>query len=179
MAEFLRTLLQFIEFLWPLRRVEEWERGGYYVLGRWRAEVGPGAHWVIPWFGDVKTVSTAEAIIGTGRLDITLADGALLSFAASATVKVSDVYKALNAVDEYRETATELLSSVVADLFSEEPSASFAAGLRRGLQTRVRNALESQGEPYGLSFGRVRLTSCVVAPRAHRLLIDQTTGMAW
>ena len=179
MADFLRTLLNFIEFLWPLRRVEEWERGGYYVVGRWRAEVGPGAHFVVPWFCEVKTVSTAEAIIGTGRLDVTLADGALLSFAASATVRVSDAYKALNAVDEYRETATELLSSVVADLFSEEKVASFEAGLRRGLQTKVSNRLNGEGEGYGLTFGRVRLTSCVVAPRAHRLLIDQTTGMAW
>jgi regulator of protease activity HflC (stomatin/prohibitin superfamily) len=90
MTDFLRLLLDAIAYIWPLRVVKQWERGGYYALGKWQREVGPGIYPVIPWFCEVLEISVAEAIVGTGRQDITLSDGSMLSFCATATVGVVD-----------------------------------------------------------------------------------------
>lgn len=179
MSEFLRVLLEFIEFLWPLRRVEQWELGGYYVFGRWWKKVGPGVWPIIPWFLDVKTVSVAEAIVGTGRLDITLADKSMLSFAATATVQVTDIYAALNLVDAYHETMQELLASVLAEkLASVDPTRMEPEGRGR-LASDLKRWVATEAEQYGIEVKKVRFTSFIVNAKAHRLIIDQNQIASW
>lgn len=179
MSEFLRLLLEFIEFLWPLRRVEQWEGGGYYLLGRWQAEVQPGVHWVIPWFMDVKTISKAEAIIGTGRKDITLSDGSLCSFAANATARVVNVNLALNKVDDYKETAQELLAAVVAERLAAVDAMRLTHEKRGRLFADLSRWVAEEAAEYGLEVRKVRFDSFMINVRAYRLINDQAVQSTW
>ncbi len=179
MTEFLRLLLDAIAYVWPLRIVREWERGGYYVLGRWKREVGPGMYPVLPWFTEVTETSVAEAIVGTGRQDITLSDGSMLSFAATATVGVVDVRLALNAVDSYTETMQELLASVLADKLAEVDAARLAPEKRARLFADLRRWVAAEALAYGIEVRTVRFTSFIVNAKAHRLIIDQNTVANW
>lgn len=179
MSEFLRVLLEFIEFLWPLRRVEQWEMGGYYIFGRWYKPVGPGIWPIIPWFFDVKTVSVAEAIVGTGRQDITLSDKSMLSFAATATVQVKDTYAALNLVDAYHETMQELLASVLAERLAEVDAARLEPEKRGRLFADLKRWVGEEASQYGIEVKKVRFTSFIINARAHRLIIDQNQIASW
>lgn len=179
MSEFLRVLLEFIEFLWPLRRVEQWEMGGYYVFGRWWKQVGPGVWPIIPWFFDVKMVSVAEAIVGTGRQDITLSDKSMLSFAATATVQVKDIYSALNLVDAYTETMQELLASVLAEKLAEVDAVRLEPEKRGRLFADLQRWVAKEAEQYGIEVKKVRFTSFIINARAHRLIIDQNQIASW
>ena len=179
MSEFLRVLLEFIEFLWPLRRVEQWEMGGYYVFGRWWKEVAPGVWPIVPWFCDVKTVSVAEAIVGTGRQDITLSDKSMLSFAATATVQVNNIYSALNLVDAYTETMQELLASVLAEKLAEVDAVRLEPEKRGRLFADLQRWVAKEAEQYGIEVKKVRFTSFILNARAHRLIIDQNQIASW
>lgn len=179
MTDFLRLLLDAIAYIWPFRIVKEWERGGYLVVGRWWREVGPGIYPVVPWFTEVVEASCAEAIVGTGRQDITLSDGSTLSFAATATVGVIDVRKALVAVDSYTETMRELLSSVLADKLAEVDAARLTPEKRGRLFADLRRWVAAEAEPYGIEVRSVRFVSFITNAKAHRLLIDQQSGMEW
>lgn len=179
MSDFLRILLDSIEYLWPLRRVEEWERGGYYVLGRWWREVKPGIYFVVPWFSDIKTASFAEAIVGTGRQDITLSDGSMLSFSATATVRVVDLKAALNAVDEYTETMRESLASVLADKLAEVDAARLTPEKRGRLFADLRRWVAEEAIGYGIEVRKVRFTSFITNAKAHRLIVDTTEAGRW
>lgn len=179
MSEFLRIILDSIQFLWPLRRVEQWERGGYYICGRWWKEVGPGVWPILPWFIDVLAVSSAEAIVGTGRQDITLSDKSMLSFAATATVQVTDVYKALNQVDQYTETMQELLASVLADKLAEVDAIRLEPEKRGRLFADLQRWVANEAALYGIEVKKVRFTSFIVNAKAHRLIIDQNQIAQW
>lgn len=179
MSDLLRTILEFIEFLWPLRRVEQWERGAYYIFGRWWKEVGPGVWPIIPWFVDVHAVSTAEAIVGTGRQDITLSDKSMLSFAAAATVQVNNLYAALNLVDQYTETMQELLASVLAEKLAEVDASRLEPEKRGRLFADLRRWVAEEAAPYGIEVKKVRFTSFIVNAKAHRLIIDQNQVAQW
>ncbi len=179
MGELLRLFLESIQFLWPLRLVEQWEAGGYYIFGRWHRLLAPGMYPIIPWFCDVKTISIAEAIIGTGRQDITLGDGTVLSFAATATVKVTDPFLALNSVDDYQETTKELLSSVLAEKLAAVDAERILPDKRKRLMSDLRAWVAEEGLAYGIEFRKVRFTSFLTNVKTHRHLIDQTTGQTW
>ncbi|UOF81165.1 prohibitin-like protein [Caudoviricetes sp.] len=134
---------------------------------------------VIPFFCDVKTVITAEVIIGTGRQDLTVADGTMVSYAATAKIRVCDVKKALLAVDEYKETTQELLSSIIAErLVSVKPDRLSPAN-RAGLLRDLRKWVEEEALEYGIEVRRVRFNSFISKIRAVRLLIDQSSVQSW
>jgi regulator of protease activity HflC (stomatin/prohibitin superfamily) len=179
MGDFLRIVLDSIQFLWPFRLVRQWERGGFYVCGRWWREVGPGVYPVIPWFMTVTETSVVEAIVGTGRQDITLSDGSMLSFAATATVQVVDVNRALNSVDSYTETTQELLASVLADKLAEVDAARLAPERRGRLFADLRRWVAAEAIAYGVEVRTVRFTSFIVNAKAHRLIVDTNTVANW
>lgn len=179
MSDFLKIILDSINFLWPFRRVEQWEVGGYYVFGRWYREVGPGVWPIVPWFCDVITCSTAEAIVGTGRQDITLQDKSMLSFAATAVVRVVDAYKALNLVDQYHQTMQELLSSALADKLATVDPARFEPEKRGRLAADLQRWVAEEAIQYGIEVKKVRFTSFLTNVKSHRLIIDQQQIDAW
>lgn len=172
MADFLRLLLDSIAYIWPLRMVKQWERAGYYVFGRWRKEVGPGVWPVVPWFCEVYEVSVAEEIVNTPKQDVTLSDGSLLVFSASATIAVVDVKAALNAVQEYDKTAAEAVEAVVAERLAEVDAARLEWSKRTRLFADLRRWVQDELTPYGVELRKLRFRSFVVNARAHRLIID-------
>lgn len=179
MGDFLRLILDSIQFIWPFRRVMEWERGGYYVGGKWWKEVGPGIKVVVPWFSEVVNASCAPAIVGTSREDITMADGKTLSFSVTATVRVVDVYKALNAVEHYHESTQELIGSYLAEKLAEVDPERLAPDRRRRLFSDLQKGLAGEAAEYGVEVSKLRFTSFVTGVRTYRLLIDQGAVGAW
>lgn len=179
MGDFGRFLLDCFAYIWPFRIVREWERGGFLVFGRWKKEVGPGCYFVVPFFMDVHDISIAEAICGTPRLDITLKDRSTLSFSASATVKVTDVTKAVTGVEEYKETIRELLAAVLAEKLADVDADRLAPDKRGRLLTDLRRWVQAEAEPYGVEVRNVRFTSFLQNAKAHRLIIDQTSPVEW
>lgn len=179
-AELARLLADWIQFLWPFRIVKQWERGGYYICGRFWREVGPGFPWpVIPWFMEVITTPIAKAIVGTPRLDITLRDGSTLSFAASATCRVVDFDKAMNSVDDVRETMQELLAAVLAEKLSEVDADRLDPERRGRLLATLRGAVASAAAEFGVEVSELRFTTFVLNVRTFRLLQDTGTVAEW
>jgi regulator of protease activity HflC (stomatin/prohibitin superfamily) len=174
MADFLRLLLDAIQFIWPLRLVKQWQRGGYYVFGRWWKEVGPGVYPVVPWFSDVQEVDVAEEIVTGRRQDVTLADGTLLSFIAAATIKVVDVRAALNDVQEYAETARESVEAVLADRLATMDVTRLDADERGRLLGALKRGVQAELTPYGVELCKLRFTAFIVNAKAHRIVMETT-----
>lgn len=178
-GEFLKLVLDSIQFLWPLRVVDQWERGGYYVCGRWWKEVGPGLKVIIPWFTHVETVSVAYALAGTGREDVTMRDGTTLSFSAMATLRVVDVYKALNDVEHYHDSTQELVGSYLADKLAEVEPDRLTPEKRTRLFGDLRRGLAAEAAEFGVEVTKLRFTSLVTNVKTYRLLMDQGKIAEW
>lgn len=178
-TDFGRFIVEILAYVWPFRMVKEWQRGGYYVLGRWRKEIGPGVWPVVPWFCEVHEVDVCEAIVGTPRQDVTMKDGTMLSFTASATVRVVDVKLALNAVDQYRETAQEAVAAVLAEKLAKVEPDRLDPEKRGRLFADLKTWVADEVAPYGVEVTKLRFTSLIVNAKAHRLIVDQSHAASW
>jgi len=172
-GDLLRVILDAIQYIWPFRLVREWERANFYVCGRYWREVGPGVYPVVPWFMDVHAASVAPGIVSTHRQDITLADGTMLSFSASAWAQVTSMNLAVNRVDDYTQTVREIVEAVLADKFAAVDVERLATDKRARLLSDCRRWIQDECAPFGIEVSKLRLTSFVTRLRAHRLLIDQ------
>lgn len=173
-------ILKVLEVAWPFQKVEYWEEGCYYIFGRFWKRVGPGTYPVLPWFFEIVAVSVAPAIISSGRCDITLSDNRTLSFEATAWARVADVVKAINEVDNYRETSTEILASVLSDRLGDVEPERLSPQKRGRLFSDLQKWVAAEAKEKGIDITKVRFKSFVLAPRTYRLLIDQgNSALSW
>jgi hypothetical protein len=171
-TELWRFLIELVQTLWPLREVEQWERGVRFWCRRPVGTVGPGLHMVLPYFGDVRAVSTVPAVITTPLLTITLSDGATCTYGLSATVGVTDPQAALCEVDDYTETSQELLTSIPAEALATMDTARLAHDARGRLLAALRTRANTHTQRFGVEVRELRFTTFALNLRTYRLLTD-------
>lgn len=179
MGDFLRVLLDSIQFLWPVGRIQPWERGLYIVCGRWVWEVGPGIYPLLPWFVEVRAENAVLALISTPRQDITLTDGKMLTFASTANVKVTNLRKAYLDVERYHETAQENIAAVLAEKLAEVDAARVTADKRGRLLSDLKRWVNDETQIYGVTVEKLRFTTFVVNARTVRLLQETGAPAVW
>lgn len=173
------AIKEFCTFLWPLVIVREWEAGGYYAFGRWRRLCGPGLYIVPPWICDIIPVTVVDTPLASGKVDITLGNGKMLTVDATATVRVVDVFKALNEVDEYKESVQELLRAILGETLALEDPDRLNADRRSRLFASLRQAVHKETMQYGVSVLAVRFTTFVLDAPTVRLLGDGVKVEPW
>lgn len=180
-------LIEILQYAWPFRRVDPWERGNFYVWGRvwrrWPADasgtVPAGVYFVIPWFSDVLTVTTTPAIVTSARQDIELKDGSTLSFAVSAWTRVTDSALALNSVDQYQETTFESIISVVSAKLAEVDAERLAPEKRGRLLADLVRWVNEETEPFGVRVEKLRFVNFIRNVNTIRLLQDSQIVGTW
>ena len=179
MGDFLRIVLDSIQFLWPFRLVEPWERAVYVVCGKWTWEVGPGVYPILPWFCAVKTGNVVPALVSTPRQDITLTDGKTLSFATTANVRIVNLTDAYLRIDDYHSTTQETISAVLAEKLAEVAAERVTADKRRALLTQLRKWVNQETNLYGVEVEALRFTNFIVNVKTIRLLQESGGNGVW
>lgn len=182
LGDFLGRIFDAIEYLWPFRIVEQWERGIYSIFGRAQPTwvVQRGIWPVVPFFITLVTKSVAWAPIKGSRQDVTLKDGSHLTFQAGALVRVSDVYKAVVEVEKYEESTIEILEAVFADKLTTEVDPQRLESNRRGrLLTSLQNWFATDVGRFGIEVDSVWFSMFVHKPKSFRLLGDVAARDTW
>lgn len=177
MAELLHLILEVLKFLWPLRLVDQWERGVWYVCGHYWRTVGPGVFPVLPWFMEVRPVNMVPAIHGTPLQTVTLRNKAQLTYSATVTVQVEDPAKALNEVDQWHETVIELVAGTLAERLAEADPERFDPDRRKRqrLLEELRAELDGEAQKWGVRVRVLRFNNFAIGVRTHRLLVERAT----
>lgn len=172
MGNFLELLGQWIEFLWPLKTVQEWERGVEYVFGHYWRTVDPGVYVVIPFFMKMIEVSIVPGIHWTPLQTVTLADGRQLTYSLSITAEVVDAAAALNNVERHSETLMEFVASMIAEELSIVDPTRFDPkyGKRDRLMDYFTSRADEQAQKWGVRVSAIRFTNFAVGLRTYRLL---------
>jgi regulator of protease activity HflC (stomatin/prohibitin superfamily) len=178
MGDFLRLIVEWIQYLWPFRKVQPHERALYTIFERWQWDIGPGIYLMIPYFFDVKSEPVVEALVQTPRIDITLSDGKHLSAQATGTVQVTDLFLALNKVDSYMESSQELLHAIVAEKLAEVDAVRLTSEKRGRLLSDLRRWVNEKAAHYGVEFTELRFTTFVFSPRTYRVISD-SPALPW
>lgn len=172
MSEFFRALLDFLKEFWPVSLVKQWQKGCFYRLGRFRRVVDPGPHMTLPFVDEIVPVNMVPAIVFTGRQDITLNDGSVLSWQAAATVQVVDAERVTNGVDSYTETAREALCAILADRLASVDAERLEPDKRGRLLSDLTRWVNEELNPFGMHADRVRFVTFVRNARIFRLMQD-------
>lgn len=186
LSDFLHTILGFIEYLWPLKVVHAWERGLYLVNGRvvqpwgwvafrWRAlegvELGPGVYLALPFFTSVHQVAVSWDYVDSGRLDLTLKSGDVLSCEATAKMRVVDLQAAYIGFHDYEHDRTSALRAAISETLVEAGADRFEPGKRgRLLGGSLLNAVREAAGQLGHEVELVQVTTFVLRARVLRLL---------
>lgn len=171
--DLVQALVQIVQFLWPFRIINQWERGLYTVFGRIVWELGPGLYPVIPWFCDVCEIPTSWDFVESGRLDLTLKDDRTLSCEAIAKMRVVDMKKAWVAFHDYEVDRRKMLKAVVSELLQEADAERFEPSRRgRLLGTSMLKAVQEGASAIGCEVESVRVTTFVLGARTYRLLTE-------
>lgn len=174
MSEFLRLLLDSIAYLWPFRIVREYERGAYYVTGRFWKVMGPGLKLVCPFFTEIQIEGVVRDVYVTPLQTISTRGGGSLTFSATMTVTIADLGRAYNSVMRYSESARESASAILAEKLAEVDAEMLEPEKRGRLVAGCLSRLRSEIEPLGLAVETLRFNNFVKNMRAYRLFQDQT-----
>lgn len=195
-TELLQLIISIIEFIWPFRRVDAWERGVYLVNGkhwhglrlRWLPKrlygwptdvdgtVGPGVWPVIPWFIEVHSDTVKPGIISTVLQSITLRDNRTLHFSATAGYYIDNYAKALIDVEDFKSTMLEALAGI-GELLADTDPQRFdpARGKRDRLRSDIAKQLDEQSSQYGVRIQWVKFPNFIVEAKTYRLLTEKAT----
>lgn len=180
-ANWLATLFEFLANFWPLAKVEQWERGVYYVWGHaLKRTLGPGIYPFIPWFMDVRPVSMVSAPLSTPLLNVTLSDGRTLGYSVTSVVVVRDAWHALNSIDDYRESTSEIIASKVSEKLAEVDAGRLDSERRKRLLSDLLRWVNEDTQAFGVEVLALRFTNFAIDQRAYRLLVDTAlASIAW
>jgi regulator of protease activity HflC (stomatin/prohibitin superfamily) len=176
--DFLKLILQSIEFLWPFATVYQYEQGVFYAFGKvWRCwpHAGvypPGTYLKVPWFTKMHAVSVIDEPVITGRCDIMARDGRPIMYNATAMFRVVDALKAANLIHSYETGMAALLAGVLSEKLSEVEATRFDPTKRKALNTDLRRWVESEAAEYGLEVKWLRFSTFVLGAKTLRLLTD-------
>ncbi len=180
MTTLFQAIIDWLHLLWPLRIVEQWENGVYYVCGKSWKTVGPGLYPLFPWFMDLRTVTVAPRPLQTERIEITLSDDSIVSFAVTASVKVVDAAAALNNIDNYHEATLLIIAAELTDHIARVNLSRLDAARRPRLARDLARWVTKETSKFGVNVSRVRFTSFIRKARVFRLIGDgAATNTEW
>lgn len=175
MGDLFRMFVDWIQLLWPLHRIEQWEVGGYYEGGKFVKILPPGLWLLVPWFTEIHNVSVVPDIVWTSRLDITLSDGEMLTFVAEGDYIVTDPAKAMNAVNDYHHRTSEIMAGVLSAELAQKSLADVEAGVRKRLLTSLIKSVNAQTTTFGVEMKSIWFTTFITGLKAYRFVGDAAT----
>jgi len=174
-TDLVRLVVELIRFLWPFHVVWAWERGGYFVFGRFWREVGPGLYPVLPFFTNILAVPVVRDTYVTGVETIDLKDGRTLIYSATLQVEVADFYKAYCTVHKFDETAVEDASARLSEFLQSADPARLEAAERGKLAGYAKMAVTADLAEYGVRVRTLRFRTFTMKGRTLRLVHDHLT----
>lgn len=174
MNDLLRLILDSITYLWPVKIVMEYERGVYYVCGRYWKEMGPGPKLVPPFFAELRIESVVPDVYVTRLQSIETKDGKTLTYSATMEIEIVDLNAAYNRVHNYGESALETASAVLSEKLAEVGAEMLTPEKRGYLIAGCLGRLRTELSPLGLKVNTLRFNNFVRQMRIVRLFNDQS-----
>lgn len=172
MGELIRLVMDLLSTAAPFRIVHTWERGLLFLFGRFQWTTGPGLKLVVPYFMDVRCVSVVPRNERTPLNTVTLRDGMTLTYQAAILIKVEDVEKAYNHVENWSETVIEIADGMLSELLAEADPERFEPERkkRENLRRKLCDEINEQSMVYGVRMLDLWFTQFVIGVKSIRLM---------
>lgn len=157
-------LWELIQAIWaaliPFVVLEPFEAGILTRLGKYKREIGPGFHWVVPFHIDKvwheHTTPRTDHLTG---LATTTTDGKAIGFDAVVTWKINDMTKALMETTDLKDAIADTCAGQIGTTLAESDWASIRDGKTVEQLTK---ACRARGWRWGVEVMQVQLSGVAV-----------------
>jgi len=173
MGDFLKLLLDSINYLWPFEIVHQWERGVVYIFGHYWRTVAPGLYPKLPFFTSIHCVAVVPDSSLSATQTITTRDGGTVTFSVISELEVIDAGLSNNRVMDHEEKAHKDLLAAICDILSTQPEGRLEPEKRGGLLRTCVTEVNKSLSDYGMRCNHVEFATFVRNMRAYRLYQQQ------
>lgn len=164
LVDLVLSSLQLLQF-WQV--VPAYERGVVLRLGRFSREIGPGFHFLLPFFVErYLGTSVVEDTMLVGPQSLTTKDQEPLLISYVITFRVKDVQKFLLGVEGAEQVLGESSYGVVSDLSRKN---TFTELLEMNLSSKMTVAIRRTAERCGVDVDKVQIRD-FISTRTFRLI---------
>ncbi len=164
-----RLLLDSINYLWPFEVIHQWERGCYYVCGKFWKEMGPGLKFRPPFFTNLIILDVVPSTVHCTVETITTRDGGTLTYGPQFEIECINLTLAANRVTDHEDKARRDAWGILADVLAELPDGRLEPEKRRRMVMTCLKAINEKLTTYGMQCNDLTFTTFVRNMRTYRL----------
>lgn len=150
------VVLLFIIAATGIKVVRPFQRGLIERLGKFHREVGPGLHFIIPFFDRMIKVDLREMVIDVPPQEVITKDNVVVTVDAVIYYEVTDAYKVVYNVNNFQFATLKLaqtnLRNVIGELELDQTLTS-----REKINAKLRTVLDDATDKWGVRITRVEI----------------------
>ncbi|AEH51274.1 SPFH domain-containing protein [Pseudothermotoga thermarum] len=139
-----------------IKIVRPYQRGLVERLGKFHREVGPGLHFIIPFFDRMTKVDMREMVIDVPPQEVITKDNVVVTVDAVIYYEVTDAYKVVYNVNNFQFATLKLaqtnLRNVIGELELDQTLTS-----REKINAKLRTVLDDATDKWGVRITRVEI----------------------
>lgn len=149
-------ILLFVIAATGIKVVRPFQRGLIERLGKFHREVGPGLHFIVPFFDRMIKVDLREMVIDVPPQEVITKDNVVVTVDAVIYYEVTDAYKVVYNVNNFQFATLKLaqtnLRNVIGELELDQTLTS-----REKINAKLRTVLDDATDKWGVRITRVEI----------------------
>ncbi|MEN3007887.1 SPFH domain-containing protein [Pseudothermotoga sp.] len=150
------VVLLFVIAATGIKVVRPFQRGLIERLGKFHREVGPGLHFIVPFFDRMIKVDLREMVIDVPPQEVITKDNVVVTVDAVIYYEVTDAYKVVYNVNNFQFATLKLaqtnLRNVIGELELDQTLTS-----REKINAKLRTVLDDATDKWGVRITRVEI----------------------
>jgi regulator of protease activity HflC (stomatin/prohibitin superfamily) len=161
-----------IILLSSIRQVNEYQRGVYFVLGKFASVKQPGWRLIIPIFTAMTKVDTRTKAIDIPSQEAITKDNITLSINAVLYYKVSNSEKAILEVEDYYYAVSQLAQTTMRNIVGESTLDELLQN-REAISKKIKEIVDVSSDEWGLDVESVDLKDVVLPESMKRTMAKE------
>jgi membrane protease subunit HflK len=109
-------MVTFIHDVLPFKIVDQWEKGVYLELGKFKKVVEPGLNWKIPFFGQILTTPVITQTVNLSPQTVTSEDEKSIVLSSIVRYHIYDVRKFILGVMHANDALVDTTQGIIRDV---------------------------------------------------------------
>lgn len=153
---FLLLLIPLILFFMCLKQINEYERGVVYTMGKFTGMLGPGWHFLVPFFQAMKKVDVRTKAVDVPKQETITRDNVSCKMNAVIYYKVDDAARTINEVEDAYWAVSQLAQTTMRRIAGEVTLDELLSN-REKIAKEILASIDANTEAWGIDVSSIEL----------------------
>lgn len=109
-------IVTFIHDILPFKIVQQWQKGVYLYMGKFKSVVEPGLRWKVPFFGHIEVTAVITQTVNLTPQTVTTLDDKTIVLTSIVRYNIHDVEKFLLGVMHANDVLVDTTQGIIRDI---------------------------------------------------------------